>query len=694
MGFSFLAPLFLAGLAAVAIPILIHLTHRERKDAIAFPSLMFVKRIPYRTTRRQRIRHWLLFLMRTAAVVLVAAAFARPLLEDVGASAVGDGGAQELVILLDRSHSMGYGDRWERAVSAARRAVDAMGPEDRATLVVFADRAEAITQPTADRTILLAAVDEARLSSRATRYGPALQLAGEIVGRSDRPRPEVLLITDFQKTGWDARQTVKLPEGTTLRYVDLSDEDAVNVAVIAAIVSRDDQVGRGRVAVTAHVANLGDEPLSDVRVTLELDGESVATQMTDVEARGSSRVQFAAVVLPRRTVRGEVRAGADDLSADNAFRFVVAPQDPVSVLMVEPRSAGSDHSLYLLQALAIGSQPRFAVDVRRVSNLTVDDLNDRSLVILNDAPFPAGAVGRRLSDFVEAGGGLLVLLGRRSPPSVWPAEGLALIPGSFGAPIDRAGEGGGTLGYLDYDHPAFQLFREPRSGDFSAARFFRYRRLEIADPARVLARFDDGGVALAEGEYGDGRVFVWASGLENFWNDLTVQPVFLPFAHQLVRHLSGYREPQLWFRVGDVIDLAGVEAFADDALDVGAELVAENPVGDPRVLRLGPESRYFELSEAGFHRIRAASDSEDREFTAAANIEPAESDLAVLDPDELANTVTVTGDVDVRVTEAMVLSPEEREQRQGLWWYLLVGAAGLLILETLISNRAKRSPAA
>jgi hypothetical protein len=78
MGFSFLAPLFLAGLAAISVPIIIHLTHRQRREAIAFPSLMFVRRIPYRTVRRQRIRHWLLFLMRSAAIVLVVAAFARP----------------------------------------------------------------------------------------------------------------------------------------------------------------------------------------------------------------------------------------------------------------------------------------------------------------------------------------------------------------------------------------------------------------------------------------------------------------------------------------------------------------------------------------------------------------------------------------------------------------------------------------
>src|SRR5437667_6880236 len=74
---SFLAPAFLLGLAALAIPVFIHLIQRERKRVIEFPSLMFVRRIPYQSVRRRRIRHWLLLMMRAAAILMIVAAFAR-----------------------------------------------------------------------------------------------------------------------------------------------------------------------------------------------------------------------------------------------------------------------------------------------------------------------------------------------------------------------------------------------------------------------------------------------------------------------------------------------------------------------------------------------------------------------------------------------------------------------------------------
>src|SRR3954466_15118724 len=112
---AFLSPLFLVGLAAIAIPVLVHLIQRERKRVVAFPSLMFVRRIPYQSVRRRRIRHWLLLALRAAALALLVLAFARPFFRESAIALAASGGAREVVILLDQSASMGYGDHWQRA---------------------------------------------------------------------------------------------------------------------------------------------------------------------------------------------------------------------------------------------------------------------------------------------------------------------------------------------------------------------------------------------------------------------------------------------------------------------------------------------------------------------------------------------------------------------------------------------------
>ena len=115
---SFLAPAFFLGLGAIAVPILIHLIQRERKRVVMFPSLMFLQRIPYQSVRRRRIRHWFLLAMRVAAIALIVLAFARPFFRQGDLAAAAIAGAREVVILLDQSASMGYGDHWQRARDA------------------------------------------------------------------------------------------------------------------------------------------------------------------------------------------------------------------------------------------------------------------------------------------------------------------------------------------------------------------------------------------------------------------------------------------------------------------------------------------------------------------------------------------------------------------------------------------------
>src|SRR5437763_15963003 len=115
---SFLSPLFLVGLATLAVPVFIHLIQREKKYVVQFPSLMFLQRIPYQSIRRRRIHNWTLLLIRLAALLLIVAAFARPFLRRPERTVVSTG-AREVVILLDRSYSMAYANRWDQARPAA-----------------------------------------------------------------------------------------------------------------------------------------------------------------------------------------------------------------------------------------------------------------------------------------------------------------------------------------------------------------------------------------------------------------------------------------------------------------------------------------------------------------------------------------------------------------------------------------------
>jgi len=389
----------------------------------------------------------------------------------------------------------------------------------------------------------------------------------------------------------------------------------------------------------------------------------------------SATVLFDAFPLPPSAARATIRAAPDALAPDDAFHFVLAPGGDVPVLILES-GPSRDRSLYLRRALAIGHRPRFRVETRDAARVSADDFAARPVVVLDETAPPTGAAGRRLRELVQDGGGLLVVLGGQAAAPAWQGEAASLLPGPFGPAVDRSAEWGGTLAAVDYAHPVFELFRGPHAGDFSSARFFRYRPLEAKDG--VLARFDDGGVALAEKAVGKGRVLVWTSTLDASWNDLPLQPVFLPFLHRLVQHAAAHVESRPWHTVGEALDLSNEKALRQ----ADAALIA--PSGERS--RLAAGTKGIELLAPGFYEVRSSETSTPVQL-AAVNVDPAESDLAALDPEELAGTVTRAGhEAAPRRTEPAP-TREDHAGRQALWRVVLMAAFVLLAAETVLSNR-------
>jgi len=701
MSLSFLVPLFLLGLAGIAVPVILHLTRRQRRNVVPFPSLMFLEMIPFREQRRRRIQHWLLLSLRALALALLALAFARPFMDRTGDVSGGSGGPRELVVLVDRSYSMGVGDEFERASARARSAFDDLGPLDRASLVAFGQGAHVLVRSTSDPTRLEAALDTLRVGSDPTRYGPALKVAQTILEESELPAGEVVLISDFQRNGWTGDEGVHLPPGTVVTPASVAEAIPDNVFVVdVSLVRQAAPSGRERVRATARLGRHGGDAPRDVPVTLSLDGQDRQTRTVTLRPDGTETVTFDPFTLSLPYTRGNVHVPDDALDADDARYFVLSPGAALPVLLVEGGRAPSNASLYLRRALEISEQGRFDVHQRHADGIRTSDLNSAGVVILNDARVD-GASADRLRSFVEDGGGMLVVLGE---DATWPRSAAGLLPGSIGPVQDRAEGRGGRLGYLAYDHPVFEVFSGPRSGDFTSARFFRARALTPSDSAETLARFDDGSVALAEVRQGRGRVLVWTSTLDAFWNDLALQPVYLPFVHRLVEYLSGRVEALPWLTSGQIVDMAdaasleaaGIRAPEAAGVEGDHDLVVITPSGASLSMPAGEEHRYLPLEERGFYTVRPPASEPSRPLTLAVNVDLAESSLGRIDPQELVAQVVTPGvarNEGTSFADAAALRREDQERRQSLWRLILAGAFGILVLETVLSNWGSRREA-
>ena len=656
-----LAPLFIAGLLAIAIPIIVHLVHRERKEPLAFPSLMFLRRVPFRSAKRQRIRYWSLFLLRVAALILIATAFARPWVRRDLPAAGGAAGGKDIVVLVDRSYSMSAAPVWSRAQRAVQDAVEDAAEADRVAVIGFGEQAELLARLDEGRANAVTAAKSVEPGSDVTRYAPAFKLASSVLANSRGPA-EIVVVTDRQRSGWRNLEQVPVPPNTKVRVVDVSATSLNNVAITDAQLARSTFAGRQRVLPSARLINRGDTDVS-IPVQLRLGERVQQSRTVSVKAHGTAPVEFDAMFAS--SLVGEIRIDrSDDVAADNAVFFTTEAGGVPAVRIV---SGSSDASYFFENALTAGN-PQAVQLHRGNASVSAADLQGINVVVYLESSLPTGQSAAQLEEFVRQGGGLIV---------AGASTARSTLSGIRGGNAEVRDQNPAALVSIDALHPVFEPFRASAAGQFASARFNRYVRGAPVDEAQVVARFDDGSPALLERRLGRGRILHWTSGFSRASGDFVLQPAFVPFVQQLVKHAVASNQAQKAYTVGHVIDV--------NTLAPGdREAVVQSPSGDRTRIEAGSRARTLRATEAGIYQIRGVGAGATTQ-TVAVNVDVSESDLTPIGAEVFNDAITARAANAAALPAA--IRPQEREQQQRLWWYLLLIAFAFLAIETVFANR-------
>src|SRR5690606_28571226 len=193
-----------------------------------------------------------------------------------------------------------------------------VGGSDRVSLVLFGTSAELRLRSSADVTRVLADIDATQPGAGGTRYAPALKVAASVLAESALPRKEVLLVSDFQRVGWQPDEALRLPAGSVLTPIPVEPGATRNLSMTPVALQRARADNQERLTVTAGVANRGDEPAS-VTVDLEVDGRVVQSNPVTVEAASSASVVFQPITMTDAPLRIATRIPDDGLAVDNAF---------------------------------------------------------------------------------------------------------------------------------------------------------------------------------------------------------------------------------------------------------------------------------------------------------------------------------------------------------------------------------------
>lgn len=659
---ALLAPWFLLGGLAVGLPLWLHLLDRENPVRLPFSSLMFFEKRRQSSMKERRFRYRMLMALRIALYALLALAFAKPVWELAAGAGGGDVPRLHL-IALDTSLSMNYGDRWDRAEAGARAVVDDLEPADRAQILAIGPGVRVVTQPIGDRTELKAALQSLEPTASRNSYGDMAEAVRTLAPDADVP-VTVHLFSDFQSSAMPGRfSDVALPTTATLEVHNLAEAESPNWTVES--VKGTTRVFGGRdTRIEATVAGFGTAETRKT-VTLLLNGNQVARQSVDVPAAGRASVVFEDFEAPVGNNRAElVLEPADELPLDDKRLVAISNADPSTILFVHSDSRRRDLTFFSA-ALEASSQAMFRVEGVSVTQAEQSRPEGHSLVIFSDVPRLSAAASARFETYVKGGGSALVVVG----PKATLAGMAALVPEGLGE-FDYAGRERPRFqfaGSVDESHPV--LARVER---FQGVKFYRYARLPVVPEDDILAQLSDGSPLLIERTMGAGRLLILASSLDNIWNDLPVHPVFVPFALESARYLSGLDENLQQMSVDSILELgrgrdSGVQVF--DPRGERALSLADSAAGED-----------LRLTELGFYELRRSGATE----LAAVNPDPRESNLRPIEAD-LVSMWEATG----RAEEAPPLEGEESliaPPPLKLWKLFLVLLVIMTLVESVIGN--------
>jgi hypothetical protein len=692
---SFLAPLFLVGAVAVGLPIFLHLIRRSSKEQMTFSSLMFLRPDPPRLTKRSRLEHILLLLLRCLVICLLALAFARPFVQRSTLANQPPDTGHKIIVLVDTSASMQRDGMWAAALAKAGDALAQTSPGDQVAVFTFDNQAHALVtfaqwsdmKPGERVGLANTRLAGVKPGWAATHLGHALTAAAEAFTEADKKGQltascRIVLVSDLQEgSRLDGLQGYDWPRGLAVQLETIQPKRPTN-AGLQWVVEKDDSAKSDAAPGTrirvSNSANAKEETFQ-----LRWDGVTGVPPLDVYVPPGQNRIVAAPALPTNSTATRLLLTGDDDVFDDSVY--VIQPRtEKLQVLFLgDEAEKDATQPLYFLKR-AFQQTPRLDVEIKPhplSAPTTTAELAAARLLIVTDLLPDSQLVS--VQSFLAGGGTVLFVL--KHAAAVGTLGSLAGVDGLTA--IEVTAPNYAMLGQIDFEHPLFAPFADPRYNDFTRIHFWKYRKLDAAKlpKARVLAKFDGGDPALLEMPRGKGRILILTSGWQPVDSQLALSSKFVPLLYGMLDLAGGHQAALTQFHIGEPVELTA-------AAEAGP-VVVRKPDGAEVRLAAG-ESRFSQTDLPGIYTVASVQPP----VSFVVNLDPAESRTAPLPVDQLEQLGVPLKpqqlDAATQVELKRRLHDTELEDQQKLWRWLTFAAVVVLLVETWLAGWMTRRPVA
>ena len=667
---------------------------------------------------RVRIRQVLLLLIRMLIIFFIVIAFARPAIRAALPGIIGGAARTTAAILLDNSYSMSFetdrGALFELAKEKAMEVIDLLHQGDELLLVPFSDRVlnwwrwrvngAALSQ-------VRSAILRLRPSYRTTDVAKAVEQTLRLLKESDNPNLELYLITDLEQNGWTGLlpgDSDKGPANINLYVLPIEGQQEENVSIDRVILPNQVLEADGQLHVKADITNHSRGAVSDLLVSLNLDGKRAGQVLLDLRGGQTKRISFNVIPEKYGRISGYVEIEWDRLLTDNRRYFSFYIPGRIKALLVGGQPGDTYFIRQAINPPSPSSVKEGLLKCREIGiqELTPAAVENSDVIVLANVPRLSNWQLERLQEHVVKGRGLLICLGRDvdagfynrslfpkilgSTPSIAhsktsavekearPAKGNShfLLKKPLGGPDGKLSFY--SFGQADLNHPVLRGLPE---GALGHPRFYMIYDTTPSQRLNPIVLYNNGSLALGESALGRGKIIVYTSSVDLQWTDLPIKGIFAPLFHRIAQYLAAGL-PERSYLVGDTV--------RRDSDDLQGPVQYEDPDGNrvnllPTVLSGRFIWQIKETEYPGIWRLFSKGQEADR---IALNVNPEESNPEKISI-ERAREIFKEFPVRIIRTDAD-LRHEVLRTRYGteLWKYCILLALSLMAAEMIIARKA------
>ena len=682
---QFVFPAFLAALAVLAIPIIVHLFYFRRFKRVYFTNVRFLKEVKEETSNRQKLRNLLVLLMRCLAIAAMVLAFAQPF---IPLSSGMKKGEKAVSVYVDNSFSMGALSKnaplLELAKQRARDIIGAFSVEDR--FQVLTNDFEGRDQRLVSKEDALNRIEEIRIGPASRDLSKVLIRQQQCLNTGKQENKVSFVISDFQQNVSDLSAFKD-----SLMEVNLVPMRAVqerNISVDSVWFESPVQILKEPANLLVKISNRSDEDAEEVRLSLRHDGQSKPVGSLNIPARASKLDTVSFNILHPGWHEAKISVTDYPVQFDDDYYLSFHVAERINILAIN----GLQPNKYLSNAflgakyIQVENADARALDYSRFSNY--------QLIVLNELPAVSSGLANELETFTQNGGNVLV----------FPSQTADLT--SYNAFLQ--GYGAGNLGAFE---PTPRQASQVNTEEFVLKDVFINKNANLRLPGtqgnfriapsrgEYILTYRDGSALLAKYQKGEGAIYLSAAPLNEQVNDLVGNAeIFVPMLFKMA--VAGTKSRQIAYTIGkdEVLDARHQVSASGETIyklrrqpedgaqptrqgqpaTIGEEFIPEQRIlGSKVLLTPGPQ-----LHDAGWYRLHLQSDSTLAEY--AFNYDRKESDLTYRNDEALAEGLPKNMKVLNQNAEAnfgQII--DEQERGIVLWRWCVVFALLFLALEVL-----------